>query len=104
MIKKNVILFLLTIVVKSMLCQFIEIKQKTQVSIKKGVAKKPNSQNNSLKDTDGDGIIDNVDRCPYVKGTLKNEGCPNKASNIKLKKNFDKKSQIIEKEAKNELD
>jgi hypothetical protein len=94
--KKNLILFLLLIAVKSIFCQFIEIKKKPQISTKKGVAKTTNSQNNSLKDSDGDGISDNIDKCPNVKGTLKNEGCPNKVSNIK-------KPKIIEKEARNEL-
>src|SRR5205085_771317 len=27
-------------------------------------------------DTDGDGVADNVDRCPSVAGTLANKGCP----------------------------
>jgi hypothetical protein len=81
MIKKNLILFLLLIAVKSIFCQFIEIKKNPQISTKKGVAKKANSQNNSLKDSDGDGISDNIDKCPNVKGTLKNEGCPNTGDN-----------------------
>jgi hypothetical protein len=38
-----------------------------------------------LIDSDGDGITDGVDKCPYEKGELRNEGCPsaklNPASN-----------------------
>jgi hypothetical protein len=79
--KKNLILILLLIAVKSIFCQFIEIKKNPQISTKKGVAKKVNSQNNSLKDSDGDGISDNIDKCPNVKGALKNEGCPNTGDN-----------------------
>ena len=30
----------------------------------------------SLKDTDGDGLTDNVDRCPTEKGDISNYGCP----------------------------
>lgn len=28
------------------------------------------------KDTDGDGVNDNVDKCPEIKGNILNEGCP----------------------------
>lgn len=28
------------------------------------------------KDTDGDGVNDNVDKCPEIKGNATNEGCP----------------------------
>lgn len=88
--KKNLILFLLLIAVKSIFCQFIEIKKKPQISTKKGVAKTTNSQNNSLKDSDGDGISDNIDKCPNVIGTLKNEGCPNSGDNF----SFTSKSSV----------
>ncbi|MBK7388977.1 MAG: hypothetical protein IPI23_07880 [Bacteroidetes bacterium] len=27
-------------------------------------------------DTDGDGVADNEDRCPTVKGNIANKGCP----------------------------
>ena len=27
-------------------------------------------------DTDGDGVADNEDRCPEVKGSIANKGCP----------------------------
>lgn len=33
------------------------------------------------KDTDKDGIIDQLDVCPLVPGTLKNDGCPSNISN-----------------------
>jgi hypothetical protein len=83
MIKKNPILILLLILItgNKLFSQFVEIKQNTQISIKKSVPKKTNSQSNSLKDSDGDGISDNIDKCPNVKGTLKNEGCPNTGDN-----------------------
>ncbi len=31
---------------------------------------------NSLRDSDGDGIIDEMDRCPYIFGPISNNGCP----------------------------
>ena len=27
-------------------------------------------------DTDGDGVVDNLDKCPNVYGGLENDGCP----------------------------
>ena len=102
--KKNPILILLLILItgNKLFSQFVEIKQNTQISIKKSVPKKTNSKINTLKDSDGDGISDNIDKCPNDKGTLKNEGCPNTES-TNPNENFDKKPKIIEKEAINEL-
>jgi hypothetical protein len=34
------------------------------------------SRKNKIKDTDGDGLMDNIDKCPNEKGLAKNEGCP----------------------------
>jgi hypothetical protein len=30
----------------------------------------------SFPDTDGDGVLDKDDKCPEVKGTVANNGCP----------------------------
>ena len=32
--------------------------------------------NKDIKDSDGDGIVDRLDKCPFQYGELKNEGCP----------------------------
>jgi hypothetical protein len=82
------------------------------------------SRKNKIKDTDGDGLLDNIDKCPNEKGLAKNEGCPivietKVKSFIPPKKivksigenkrellndEIDMKSKIIEREAKNELE
>jgi hypothetical protein len=102
MIKKKLILIMLLTIGNKLFSQFIEIKQNPQISIKKSVPKMIKAKRNLLKDSDGDGISDNIDKCPNDKGTLKNEGCPNTES-TNPNENFDNKPKIIEKEAINEL-
>ena len=34
------------------------------------------SGGSGVKDSDGDGLTDNVDQCPYEKGAISNNGCP----------------------------
>lgn len=81
----------------------------------------------TILDSDGDGIADNIDKCPNEKGTIENFGCKkevvirkenneSKSKSIPTKKekqkinnsssnrDLDIKSKIIEKEAKYELD
>ncbi len=36
-----------------------------------------------MKDTDGDGVMDNKDECPAVKGSINNNGCPDMPIEIK---------------------
>jgi len=35
-------------------------------------------------DTDGDGVMDNIDECPENKGTIENHGCPEVAADISV--------------------
>ena len=41
-----------------------------------GVPNVDDNDNNSDSDSDGDGVADYEDRCPKVKGTITNKGCP----------------------------
>ncbi len=87
-------------------------------------------KNKTYIDTDGDGISDNIDKCPNEKGSIEFYGCrtiikkeidfkveqiknAKVYDNLKKKKNskkdlnlneIDIKSKIIERDAKNELD
>jgi hypothetical protein len=70
------LLFLLITIGTNLLSQNISIKQKTQIPIQKKTPQKTSPQRNVLNDSDGDGISDAIDKCPFVKGTIKNEGCP----------------------------
>jgi hypothetical protein len=39
-----------------------------------------------LGDTDGDGVLDKDDKCPQVRGTVANQGCPSfRRSNENIK-------------------
>jgi hypothetical protein len=39
----------------------------------------------SFPDTDGDGVLD--DKCPEVKGTVANNGCPDESEAVMMKLN-----------------
>lgn len=45
--------------------------------------KTENEENDELKDSDGDGIIDKVDRCPDFAGVEENDGCPEVKEEVK---------------------
>jgi hypothetical protein len=38
-------------------------------------------------DTDGDGVLDKDDKCPEVKGTVANNGCPDESEAVMMKLN-----------------
>jgi hypothetical protein len=41
----------------------------------------------SFSDTDGDGVLDKDDKCPEVKGTVANNGCPDESEAVMMKLN-----------------
>jgi hypothetical protein len=41
----------------------------------------------SFPDTDGDGVLDKDDKCPEVKGTVANNGCPDESEAVMMKLN-----------------
>lgn len=45
--------------------------------------------NNMLQDSDGDGIIDSKDQCPYEYGEVGNGGCPKKINNVNFVETHD---------------
>jgi len=53
-----------------------EIKSKPKQSHDFASAEKPMPVISKMTDTDGDGIMDSEDECPYIKGTMKMRGCP----------------------------
>ncbi|MFI5219100.1 MAG: PorP/SprF family type IX secretion system membrane protein [Bacteroidia bacterium] len=53
-----------------------EIKQPVVTEKPKAIVEMPVVVENKTVDTDGDGINDNVDLCPYIKGGIATNGCP----------------------------
>lgn len=65
----------------------VKLMKAKVIAVNKKSIKKPNSSLQIVADADNDGVENKLDKCPDVKGSIKNLGCPEANAEVSKEKN-----------------